>query len=551
MTAFALVLAVNMFVVAYVSSEQYVYYWDWSLYWIGFTQLGEMFRHNAAQAMVFVSRSVRTDDYNLLPVLPLVPFELVGGASRLSYILAIANVAVIPCAALIAFLPERMAAHRSQVRFLLSTAVVLTLPPLWEPALRGLPDVLGVAILCAILLTYFRRPIDQQGPADSIRLGILLCLLVLTRRWYMFWAVTFFPAAIAAHLSADLPGRIRSEGLQSLAKFLALAGLVFLMLLLAFAAPFVMRIVTSDYRGAFLAYRSDLSLVGQVIAHFGLALLAVATAGLGWLVAKPSTRGLAILLIIQCAASLLLFTQVQPFLGVQHFYLLIPAVGIGVVAAIHAATDARLPLLLRAGGTTAIAGIALLTSFSVLSAKPLGPGPVLPSATYPPLVRTDMEEVERMVDRLVQLKPRQVYVVASSDVLNWSIVRMACVKRHSGACASIAVTHDIDSRDGFPDQLTDTDCVVLATPTQYHVQPGDQRVIGLVARDIRAQRGIGRSFAPLPDEYHLEHGVLAQIYWRTTPVAPADLKALRHEFSRRQPGDQLAKSGTERVTAAH
>ncbi|MEG3147983.1 hypothetical protein U1839_25315 [Sphingomonas sp. RT2P30] len=112
--------------------------------------------------------------------------------------------------------------------------------------------------------------------------------------------------------------------------------------------------------------------------------------------------------------------------------------------------------------------------------------------------------LRRLLATLAALKPDQVYVAASSQLINSSILAMGCRDMQPELCPHIAVTQDIDRRDGFPRGMLDADYVVLATPTQYHVRPEDQRVVGVVARDIRAGRGLGLFFVRLPGTFALE-----------------------------------------------
>ncbi len=56
---FLLVAAANAFAVAYVSTEHYIYYWDWSFYWLNFETLGELARSNPFAALATVSSSIR------------------------------------------------------------------------------------------------------------------------------------------------------------------------------------------------------------------------------------------------------------------------------------------------------------------------------------------------------------------------------------------------------------------------------------------------------------------------------------------------------------
>jgi hypothetical protein len=94
-------------------------------------------------------------------------------------------------------LPQQFA-KASLSPLVLATASVLALHPLWAPVLRGLPDVLGVLVIGSILLLHFAKPLAEQRPARLVTIGLLLCLLVLLRRWYAFWVVAFFPALAVA-----------------------------------------------------------------------------------------------------------------------------------------------------------------------------------------------------------------------------------------------------------------------------------------------------------------------------------------------------------------
>ena len=531
-----LVIAANLFAAAYVSAEHYIYYWDWSLYWLKFEQLGELARADGFAASAAVAASIRNDEYNLLQVVPLLPFELVGGSGRETFIVAITNMGVLPSAALMALIPERLAERQCWPRYLFCTAVLLCLHPLWAAALRGFPDVIGVAIASGVLLTYFKRPLKELRRSDFVRLGVLLCLLVLTRRWYLFWAAAFFPAAIAAFLVAPPERAFERRRLVQLASGLATAGASCLILLLALAGPIVVHVAVTDYATAFAAYRSQASGPGQVEGQFGLALLGIAAIGLGCLVANRRTRALGTFVSVQAALSLLLFTHVQKFLGVQHYYILVPALGIGVAGALHAVWNAARPRAWKIAGSVVAASIVLLSSFSVFSPAPVTAGPLLPRQSYPPLVRPDLAEIDRLLDRLEQIRPERVYVVASSEVLNWSTLKMGCRDRHRDLCDHIAVTSDIDARDGFPFELAGADTVVIATPVQFHVDPADQRTIGLVARDLLSHRRIGRSFALDAGEFQLKQGVKARILRRTAPISDADLRALSAELQRAYPG---------------
>lgn len=536
----ALVLAVgaNAWAVGYVSAERYIYSWDWATYWLMFEHLGGLLRSDTVAALTEVRTTIAGSDYNFLPILPLMPFELAFGPGRLSYILAITNAALLPSAALMALVVERVMTGRSWGRVLLCTAGVLGLHVLWAPALRGLPDVIGVAVACAILLVYFSDLPQRHRPIKLAGIGLLLCLLILTRRYYLFWVVGFFPAAMLGYFLGTPRADLDRKVFFAVARNLAIAAASCGAFLLILAAPLLRRIATTDYSAEYGAYRSELvgaGAAGQVIDHFGVALLVVCAAGLGWLATRRDARSLSVLLIAQALFAFGLFTRVQTLLGVQHYYLLVPAAGIGIAASLAALWNSKLRAGWRATGVAAVMAVVLLSSVAVFSPSHPALGPLMPRVRYAPLVRPDLAELQRLLAALAALKPDHVYVAASSQMFNWSILDMGCRDTQPDLCPHIAVTEDIDMRDGFPRAVLDADYVVLATPTQYHVRPEDQRVVGLVARDIREGRGIGVSFERLPSRFELAQGIKVAIYRRFAPLRSDAVKALGEELRRSHP----------------
>lgn len=128
-----------------------------------------------------------------------------------------------------------------------------------------------------------------------------------------------------------------------------------------------------------------------------------------------------------------------------------------------------------------------------------------------------MTALGQLLDRLEQLevdKPGDVYVLASSEILNSSIVQNYCRlgPRPRAFCARVLNTNDIDKRDGFPQQFLDANYLIVAAPTQYTVRAEDQRVVGVLAREVTTGDGVGSSFQRLPWTFRLDNGVKVQLY---------------------------------------
>jgi hypothetical protein len=82
------------------------------------------------------------------------------------------------------------------------------------------------------------------------------------------------------------------------------------------------------------------------------------------------------------------------------------------------------------------------------------------------------------------------------------------------------------------DRFLHASYLVVATPTQDQPRLDDQRVVGVLSRDVMAEHGIGASFQRLPGEFMLDNGVIGSVYEKIRPFEHADLVGLSDEFIR-------------------
>ena len=150
---------------------------------------------------------------------------------------------------------------------------------------------------------------------------------------------------------------------------------------------------------------------------------------------------------------------------------------------------------------------------------------------HQPLVRNDFKEIDRLLTVLTELMtgPRDsVYVLASSDALNSNLLNSAWMTfpQHRNVCKKVPKTSDIDIRHGFPKPLLTASYVLVGDPVQYHMNPKNQRVVGIPAGLFLERKGIAASFEKLPYHFHLDGNANIYIFKKTGPIpdsAVADL----------------------------
>ena len=541
-TFLGLAILANAFAVYYVTQEHYIYFWDWSGYWLMSQELSASLMNHPMSALRSLITSVRNDDYNLLPVLPLVPFEWLFGTSRLTYILAITNIALLPSAFIMGLLAKRILSQQfpkpSLFLLTLATASVLALPSLWAPMLRGLPDVIGVFVIGCILLLHFAKPLAEQRLAFLVATGLLLCLLVLLRRYYAFWAVAFFPAlALAQCLDIyQRHGGVRKQYVTTI-RNAVIIGMTFTISLFTIATPLIFRIIRTDYSDIYSAYKNTSSLLQAaegLPSYFGWIVITCSLVGLAWLAVRKDTRVIGVFLFMQSFIVFVLFLRTQDF-NPHHYYLLHPVIALGIAVMVVCLWTQITNKVWRAVSIGLVFTALLASSSTVFFPVSDILGSLVPQIKFYPQVRNDLNVLSRLLDRLDELELEQrggIYVLASSTLLNSAILQNACkfdpIRRLF--CDLILNSNDVDKVNGFPRQFLDATYLVVASPTQYHMRKEDQRVIGVLAREVMAGHGIGASFQRLPGEFMLDNGVSAWVFVKVRPFERRDLDALANEF---------------------
>ena len=547
---FALTFAsLALFVAWYVRQERFIYFWDYVGYHNLYIELGTRFELSPLVALRFVFHSVRGSDYNSLPTLLLMPFRFAFGPSRLAYILAVTVTLVFPAivlfSALVSSLSRRSATESTFDEVGLALLSVLSfslLPRLWAPVLLGSVDAGGLIIIFIILMLYFRADLVDHSFVSLAAMALLFSLLVLYRRWYAYWVAGFFGAVIVCEGLRCAWDPQRRALCKVIAKNVLLLGSVSFLAFFLVATPIAWKMMTTDYRDIYSAYRSQQPFVHNLEVlydHFGL--LTLLSAGLGIVLSawNDKRRATVTFLCVQFAITYALFIRTQDF-GIQHFYWPLATIALFLVFFAHDAfrwfrtkPGKAAFLLVFLAGSLATFAISFLPGAAGLL-RPLRAA--LPHAEQYPKVRTDLKEMQALLNTLSDISKDSespIYILSSSFSLNSSIAREACFRLatpHRELAQKIALTSDVDKRDGFPAQFLRARYVVLTIPFGYHLAPQDQRVIGVLAEQIVRGQGIGTSYDKLNFEYPLEDGSSAFIYRKDRPLDQAAVKKLSDTF---------------------
>jgi hypothetical protein len=534
----AVAVLANLLALSFVRQERVLYFGENLRDWELAARLATSFRQDPLLAVGEVLASLRTQDGSLLAAAPIALLLLVLGSSRLAYVLCATNLYLVPALAVLLVLFWRIAQPRRRV--IVVAALLVGLQPLaWAALLRGLPDIGGVFLVGLALLRYLGRPWREQTISAVVGLGLVLAVLVLYRGWYGHWVAAFL---IVTAVDALVTGWRGGRG--------ALGPTVVRLLVLAGTACGVLAVVAWPVMRDLFLRRTATSLgagLRSLVDQAGAFQLGLALAALAWGALRPRRRRVVLVLGAQAVVALLLFCSGRtPGLSGENALLVLPHL---VVLALLLVDDwlAAVGELRRLAATAAVSLVCFLSTLSFLSV--LGPpreavagpwAPLMPRLRVRPLIRSDLDELARLIatlEGLARSPVDSIYLLADGHQLNPRLLQAAELSLHRRfpVLDRFEPTHSVDLRDGFPSRLLRATLVVTTDPPQIHLPPSQQQVILLPARQLLEGRGVGVAYERLPVTFRIEHGYHAVIFRRRRVPRPEEVQVLSEELKRVYP----------------
>ena len=538
----ALVLLVVAVTGAYVSSERTFYYWDQAAYHDIAAQTTAAFRESTGSGFVSLQESFR-GDYNALFALPLVPWLLAFGESRLAFELSLAFCYLVPLPLAIGALAVRLVPTGGRPVFWLAAGLALLVPMTWAPTLRGYPDS-GAATLVVLAMLVFLKDTRLLKPRTLVLVGGLLGLAVVFRRHFAY-AATAFLLSVVVHALCEWLGAGRSRPLTPWAAGLALRLLLVAGIALATAvvvAPSsVRRMVEYDFSSLYRSYELPLGpLLGHFAGYYGWLTVLLAGAGFARGARSPQVefRPTAFVLIFASLSWAQWWLAVRQ-VGEQYSLHFTPAVVVGLVLLAWSPRQTRRRLV--------AASLVLVSSLLSFCVGLVWTEDVVPprlealfAESWPPLVRPDYPEVVALVQSLRAAaggSGNGLYVVSSSTCLNPSLVRSADrdVPGASRGALDVLPVPSVDSDGYYPlNELLAARHVLLARPFQHHLAPSEQALLRAVYDAFAGGVGIARDFSESPGVFALE-GCTVSLFERRRPTAPTTALAMLRTFEERVP----------------
>lgn len=335
---------------------------------------------------------------------------------------AIFPLLLLTAAALVKWLAAKAGQQCTRPFFAAAMAFCMGLPLLHAALLQGYPDLFGLVFMGCILLFSWDYDFSRWQPLRLALLFVSTLLLVITRRWYMFWIAAYYLCYAVRLVVQAARGRQMKPLLRA-----AVYGCGAAAVLLVLLRRMFQTIVAGDYAHTYAFYLSG-GFWGEVryqAGYCGLLALALMAAGLLYGLWQKSLRPTALMAAASTLVALVLFTRVQN-MSVHQSLLLVG--GYWILGILGILALGALPV--RARGPARYAAAALLLANLGAAALGLGGAAALTSdLSLVPPVRQDAQAVRQLAARLLQEcngEKDSVYMTCFSNRYNPQTFAAAC-----------------------------------------------------------------------------------------------------------------------------
>jgi hypothetical protein len=377
-------------------------------------------------------------------------------------------------------------------------------------------DVGGVFLAVAVL--YFFAFCQTEPGADFFG-GVVLCLLVLFRRWYIFFAAAFIICALLYALV------LRGDKIKKAA--FTLFGFLFSFFVF-FQGYFTKRLLGENYADIYSAYKFSFDTDVKIfLRYFGILLILAVSGYVIYAFAAKKKEEFAntVFLYGLFVSVFFMFTVIQTH-GQQHLLLYVPALALLLINFVKSSKRAK--TILAAVSVCCAAGM------FISGAQPQSLGEIasfspLPSFSACPAVREDAEALAALAEYVNGLEG-DVAVLASSFVLNADIIAKTPASLNCllplEKSKNIAYLPEVDKRDGKPYNIVYVSYIITALPVQTHLDPNEQLAVAVPAEMLVSDTPFSRAFEKMNMSFELKDGVQAYVYRRVRPNTEEEIEAL-------------------------
>ncbi len=417
--------------------------------------------------------------------------------------------------------PGLSAARRGAFYLLCMAAMVLWPMFLW-PATHGMPDAFGLTLAAVLLLLCADYRFDTLDWSRLPALFAATFALILTRRWYMFWIVTFY----LCYALAVLLGAIRRKNFGRVLGNLLRFGLPSAVIILVVLLPTFRTILTTDYADIYGAYYGGgflANCLGQLRTQ-GVLWLLVWLLGLAALLRHKAARGPVAVTAAASVLAMVLFTRTQS-LGDHQSLILAPLYLLGLFGACACLCGLKRLWMVRVGAGVLAAFFALNVWNALRLPGASADTPLLSGESLDLTRRTDLAAMKAVTDFVLDncTEEDTVYINMDSDGYSGSTFAYSD-PAHPQLQSMILWENSVPSTHGFPTGIWTSKYVMVTDKLE------EGGLVGAVNLALRTQTPSSVHYSYVT-EFPLQNGIVLYCYERTSPPDTAEADYYKQVFA--------------------
>ncbi|MDO6388164.1 hypothetical protein [Uliginosibacterium sp. 31-12] len=203
----AAAVSAHLFYALWVSrSESFIYYWDYTSFWLSARNVVQSFQQGIVGGFVALLQGLDRDGVTTFVSIPILPVMAIAGLGRDVYVASIeaiySIVFFVACGCLVCeiLVPERR--HKNAVIALTLLAGFLS-PSIHGLAIRGYPDIVASAATIFALVCFARDPVISRL-RTAVVVGLLLGAAIACRRHFVYTIFSIWLLLLISTLAASI-----------------------------------------------------------------------------------------------------------------------------------------------------------------------------------------------------------------------------------------------------------------------------------------------------------------------------------------------------------
>lgn len=474
------------------SQESFIPSWDFGGFYRKTLEFSDKLDRSIPEAMDNIINSINYAEYNYVAEWFLyLPMKIVGN-SFLRYVLCMVNVFLIPTNVLFMVFYYLLTDNKKRNVFLDWTVafVIIFFGPNIYSLVQGYIGSAGLFFILYLMIFIYLKKFEQVNIPLAILTGLTLLLLLIIRRWYAYWVVSFFISMVIPYVGI----KEKRKYLKPVLINCFVAGMVALVILIVTFNPLFKTITTYNYSEAYSVMKATgpLEILMSFGTTYGIVFVGLMIFGCIYSY-KKEEFSFVLMCILQIIVSIILFNQVQRF-GSHHYYIInVPCLLIILIAMSYLGevfSKKVLTILLCVFNVLMVLNYQKTLLMKDESFKPLF---TVTNALYSeplPMIRTTqgIDEIQALVYRLNEKAGEHdyFYTIASCSLFNEDMLRNSLLPNNLEGLKNLIPSSVYDLRDYVPKDFFYYQYIIVSEPLILQFAEDKQRVITVLGEFMLA-----------------------------------------------------------------